>query len=51
MRKLNLFRWFLCKVLDMHTPSYTIKHDGASYVSRCKYCGKRIMQDSKGNWF
>ena len=51
MKKINLFRWFLCNVLGWHKPDNSIRHDGASYTARCKYCGQRIMQDSQGNWF
>lgn len=25
--------------------------DGASCTSVCSYCGKRVLQDSQGNWF
>ena len=25
--------------------------DGASFTGRCRYCGKRCLQDSQGNWF
>jgi len=26
-------------------------HDGASFTGTCKYCGKKCMMDSQGNWF
>ena len=51
MRKLNIFRWFLCNVLDKHKPWDVIRYDGTDYVVKCKYCGRRITQDFKGNWF
>ena len=25
--------------------------DGASATGTCKYCGKKCLQDSQGNWF
>jgi len=25
--------------------------DGASFTGTCKYCGKKCLQDSQGNWF
>ena len=25
--------------------------DGASMTGTCKYCGKKCLQDSQGNWF
>ncbi len=51
-----LFNWigqFLDDTLGWHTPLYEegLTHDGASFHSRCWYCGKDIMQDSQGNWF
>lgn len=24
---------------------------GASFTGTCKYCGKKCLQDSQGNWF
>ena len=26
-------------------------NDGCSNVGTCKYCGKKCLQDSQGNWF
>ena len=37
--------------MGWHLPTEEKKYDGCSYISVCKYCGKRIMQDSQGNWF
>lgn len=28
-----------------------LSYDGCSFTSKCKHCGKDIMQDSQGNWF
>lgn len=25
--------------------------DGASLTGKCKYCGKKCLMDSQGNWF
>ena len=25
--------------------------DGVSFTGTCKYCGKKCLQDSQGNWF
>lgn len=39
--------------LGYHTPGRdgTLWYDGCSNHSKCKYCGKSIIQDSQGNWF
>ena len=37
--------------MGWHEPTKNITHNGVSYCSRCKYCGKRIIQDSQGIWF
>lgn len=26
-------------------------NDGCSNIGTCKYCGKKCLQDSQGNWF
>ena len=49
--KAGWFKWFYHGVLGWHEPKDEEKYDGCSYTSVCKYCGKRIMQDSQGNWF
>lgn len=43
-------KWF-CKVFGWHRPSDDCTFDGMSFHSKCKDCGKDIMQDSQGNWF
>lgn len=42
---------FFDGVLGWHKPSKEYKTDGISIQSTCKYCGKKIEQDSQGNWF
>lgn len=42
---------FFDVVLGWHKPSKEYKTDGISIQSTCKYCGKKIEQDSQGNWF
>lgn len=51
--KRDIFKSFYHDMLGWHRPDYTIGvwDDGISYCSRCKHCGKRILQDSQGNWF
>jgi len=53
--KLGLWRAFLHNVLAWHRPLHFDRsmwdHDGASYVSRCRDCGKKILGDSQSNWF
>lgn len=41
---------FFDGVLGWHKPSKEIRTDGISIQSTCKYCGKKIEQDSQGNW-
>ena len=42
---------FFHDVMGWHEPTKNITFNGVSYCIRCKYCKKRIMQDSQGNWF
>ena len=44
-------KWFFHDVMKWHRPDETNSFDGCSFHSRCKICGKEIMQDSQGNWF
>lgn len=48
---MSKFRKFLCNVMGWHKPSDNITSDGVNFISTCRYCGKRILQDSQGNWF
>ena len=48
----GLFKWFYHDVLEWHLPiSESERFKGISNCAVCKHCGKRIMQDSQGNWF
>lgn len=49
--KFGWFKRFYHDVLGWHKPTDEREFDGCSLNSRCKYCGKEIMQDSQGNWF
>ena len=42
---------FFHDVMGRHAPTKNITFNDVSYYSRCKYCKKKIMQDSKGKWF
>lgn len=44
-------RKFLCNVLGWHKPDNYILFDGFLLHSVCRYCKKKIMEDSQGNWF
>jgi len=47
----NWIRNFMCHTMDWHNPSGNSSFDGCSFVSHCKYCGRKILMDSQGNWF
>lgn len=50
----NLFgwnKWFYDRLLGWHKPNDKATFNGCNLVSKCKYCGKTICQDSQGNWF
>ena len=49
--QLGSFKWLFHDVLGWHMPNNFYNFDGVNLSSRCKYCGKEIMQDSQGNWF
>ena len=51
MKLLGKIRKFMCEVLGWHKPADKIVYDGCNRGSICRYCGKRIIQDSQGNWF
>lgn len=44
-------RYFLCRCFGWHKPEEKVAFDGCTWHSKCKYCGKEIMEDSQGNWF
>src|SRR5437867_1837662 len=40
------------KMFGWHEPSQGKGgFNGASFTSICRYCGKKILQDSQGGWF
>lgn len=43
--------WFYHDILGWHEPVEEKTFNGCSVCSRCKFCGKKIMMDSQGNWF
>lgn len=47
----NRLRQWTHDVLDWHREVHVIGHDGCSLQGRCCYCGRRVLQDSQGNWF
>ena len=49
--KFGWFREFYHDILGWHMPTDEKEFDGCNTHSHCKYCGKEIMQDSRGNWF
>lgn len=49
--KTGAFKRFYHDVLEWHSPADEMGFDGCSFTNVCKYCGKKIMQDSQGNWF
>ncbi len=49
--KFGLFKGFYHDIMGWHEPTDERMFDGCSLHSRCKYCGREIMQDSHGNWF
>lgn len=44
-------RWILCHGLGWHVPDDGIYGIGINNVSKCKHCGRYIIQDSQGGWF
>ncbi len=44
-------RKLFCEMFGWHKPG-KIRRTGRDNVrSKCKYCGKKILRDSQGNWF
>ena len=43
--------WFYHDILGWHEPIEEKTFNRYSVCSRCKFCGKKIMMDSQGNWF
>ena len=44
-------KWLFHDLLHWHEPNGNVSLNGINLKSRCKYCGKEIIQDSQGNWF
>lgn len=49
--KFGWFKKIYHDILHWHEPDQSIIYKGLNTHSKCKYCGKHIMQDSQGNWF
>ena len=49
--KTGKFKHWYHDILHWHEPDQSIIYKGLNTHSKCKYCGKHIMQDSQGNWF
>ena len=47
----GLGKWLYHNILEWHMPVNEKNFDGYMNHSVCKYCGKRIVQDSQGNWW
>ena len=44
-------RWLFHNLLGWHKPTKKKTFNGIAIISKCRYCGKEIAQDSQGNWF
>lgn len=44
-------KWLYHDRMGWHQPDGSLGFNGLTFTSRCKHCGKEIMQDSQGNWF
>lgn len=42
---------FLCNVMGWHKRPILMGFDGCSLNGTCPRCGRRVLQDSQGNWF
>lgn len=40
-----------CRVMGWHLAPKEQGFDGCSYNGTCPRCGKKVLQDSQGNWF
>lgn len=48
----NVILLFLDRIFGKHLPEDLKEYDGIRVASRCRYCGRRIVLDSrKGRWF
>lgn len=49
-----LNRWlpkWACGWLGWHLPPKTQEFNGCHFTGPCPRCGRRMLQDSQGNWF
>lgn len=44
-------KWLFHNLLGWHKPIKEKTFRGINIISKCRYCGKEIAQDSQGNWF
>ena len=42
--------WF-CHKMGWHLAPKKMGFDGCSFTGECPRCGKKVLQDSQGNWF
>ncbi|MGI9143607.1 MAG: hypothetical protein ACR2IJ_10515 [Fluviibacter sp.] len=47
----KIFPKFGHRVFKWHYVSNIDGFDGASNFAKCDYCGKKVLQDSNGDWF
>ena len=48
----DYFDFFYHDILRWHNgKGGKIGFDGCSFTSTCSKCGKKVLQDSQGNWF
>lgn len=48
---MNKIRYFLCHYFGWYKPSEHIEFDEHGWHSKCKYCGRTIVQDENGKCF
>lgn len=51
IRPYNAMTWFFHDIFGWYKPNHQIWSNSLSNISHCRFCGKRIMQDSYGDWF
>ena len=48
----RIFNRFFHNVMEWHLPDDKPQEfNGCNIHAHCRFCGKRIMQDSQGNWY
>ena len=40
-----------CRIMGWHLAPKQQSFDGCSFEGQCPRCGKKVRQDSQGNWF